>query len=67
VAAAWEDLTREEQRELLGLAFERVAAFNTFAWLTYRFPCRETGDTTARIHLPPAQRGARWKQKSPAE
>jgi len=61
------DLTREEftfldtinQREFLRLIIDRIDIYNMHAVVTYKFPRRPDGTTTAKINLPAAHRGKR--------
>ncbi|RII29137.1 MAG: hypothetical protein CXR31_04540 [Geobacter sp.] len=45
-------LTRDEQREVIGLAIANIRLYSTYLIIEYRFPRTMTGDRTARVHLP---------------
>lgn len=49
-------LTTDEQREVIALAIERIRLYSAYLLIDYRFPRDNTGNTTARVHLPPPQR-----------
>ncbi|MHB1051363.1 MAG: recombinase family protein [Bacteroidota bacterium] len=61
------DLPREDfdaldkisQRIILRLAIERIDLYNMHMIITYKFPRRADGTTTAKINLPPMHRGKR--------
>jgi len=61
------DLSREEfdsmdktnQREYLRQIIDRIDIYNMHAIITYKFPRRANGTTTAKVNLPAAHRGQR--------
>ena len=61
-------LTREEfehldfidRRRFLSLILEEIKFYDKYAILVYRFPRTESGDRSARIHLPGPRRGTAW-------
>ena len=54
----FEYLDRIDQRRFLALVLDQIRVYDSYAVLTYKFPRTSSGDCTARIHLPPAQRGS---------
>ncbi len=63
---AWDDmnitaeefdmLDFEEQREVITIAIRRIRIFANYLQIEYRFPRDSSGNTTARVHLPPKGR-----------
>ena len=48
----WSVLTPEERREIIFSAISSIKMYATYLLVVYRFPRSESGDVTARIHLP---------------
>ncbi len=59
----WQEMTATEQRTVIAGAVKGISLYASYLIIEYRFPRSTTGETTTRIHLPPALRSG----KKPAE
>lgn len=60
---SFEQLPESEQRQFLRAAITEVRVYRSYALVTYQFPREANGNRTARIHLPPSQKGQKHRKR----